>query len=546
MRTTRFIIAATVVLMAACQSSADRDATSGTGQTNDPAPSEQTSTPHDDDAVTLTLQEVVPEDAEGVVLMMTQHASGEFTVDGTVTGEFFVDVDDTSDDREAFRYQLLDDAGAVVFERTTSGPALVRAYLNQYGTMGDVDLLSDYPILGTFTLMVPVISGADTVRFQSRDDDGVYSEVGQYDLGSRHQDDVGPSEAVIGHQTIWSGADPANALDIVLVGDGYTREQMSTWIDDATDMAQELLATAPFAQHTGRINIHRVDAVSNESGVSYDCIDACRLRDTAFGTIFAVELINQTMGTHYSSRGIFQLKQWEVARAVSVVPYDAVLVVANTERSGGMGVHYATATNDDADWTRTGVHELAHILGPLGDEYQEDACLVDASLGLPANISDNPEDPPWSQWIEAGTPLPTPTTSEHRHSVGAFQGAYNCPDLVRPARQCKMRWTGWDFCPVCSEILTLQIYQHADFVDAIHIEATETGWDLQVETEWPQVAVTVISDGVATGSGSAASIYAIPGDGTEVTVEVQLLADNVRATDGRLTETFQYRVTPPQ
>ncbi len=497
----------------------------------------------DDSGASVTSTRAVPEDSPGVVLLMTQHANGSFTVDGTVNAELYVDTDIVTDDRESFRYQLLNADNEVVFERTNNGPPNVRAYLDHYSGSTDINVMESFPVLGTFSLIVPIVEGANTIRFDNRNSDGVYEEVGQYDLSQRDEDHVGTSDAVIGHQAIWSSADPVDALDIVLVGDGYTRDQMAIWINDATEMAAKILSTAPISQHKNRINIHRVDAVSNESGASYDCIDECRMRDTAFESIFAVELVNQTLGTNYSTAPIFQMNQWEVARAVSVVPYDLVLVVANTTRNGGMAVHYATVTKDDDYWTDTGVHELAHILGPLGDEYVSNDCIIDERLGLPLNISDDATNPPWSQWIKPGTPLPTSSTGEHRDHVGAFEGAYNCPELVRPSHICKMSSVRKDFCSVCTEALAQQVYQYADFVDEVNVEVAADATQIQVSTQWPDVWVTIIVDGAVVASGTADATYAVATSVTEVTVEAQLLTDDVRASDGRLTETFSYAIS---
>ena len=104
------------------------------------------------------------------------------------------------------------------------------------------------------------------------------------------------------------------------------------------------LLTPPFSAYEDYINVHRVDVVSAESGASYDCIDECRLRDTAFGTIFPIEVVNRLSGSDYNARAVFQLEQWEVFRAASVVPFDAIQVISNTERYGGMAIHVATVT----------------------------------------------------------------------------------------------------------------------------------------------------------------------------------------------------------
>ena len=107
-----------------------------------------------------------------------------------------------------------------------------------------------------------------------------------------------------------------------------------------------------------------------------------------------------------------------------------------------------------------------------------------------------------------------------------------------------MRSSHEAFCAVCSETLTQQIYQYADFVNGIDFESTDEGWNVRVDSDWPQVSLTIIADGVATGSGPASASYAISEGATDITVEVEMIADNVRSTDGRLTERFHFKITP--
>lgn len=497
-----------------------------------------------------SLAPLAPTSAPAAVLL-AQLGPDLVTVDNVVlsdpaTGvEQTVDLDlatdDGGDERFGFRYQVKDDAGNVLYERSTSGPAIVQEFLDYYSDITGLDVLGMLPGLGEFPITVPLIDGGTDVAFQFRSADG-YVELGHHSLTNLDAEDVGLSELVIGTATLHEGGPSQNRLDLALVGDGYTEADMDRWYSDAQALTDAILDIEPYRSHATWVNIHRVDAVSHDCGVSYDCEPECTMRDTAFGTIFAMELVNRFIGTGYRTTPVFQLHQWEVARAVGHVPWDAVIVVANTVHSGGMAVHYATVPNGDADWTATGVHELGHGFGLLGDEYVEDYCIRSDTLGLPENITDRGEDPPWPQWIDADTPLPTPDERGYRHVVGAFEGAYNCDDLYRPAKACRMLdSSGGEFCPVCAEALTRRLFRHADAIDGVTINESGNG-HVSLSADIPDGAVSLswTVDGAAVGTGDELEVDVEPGQ--EIALDAVWSSEIVREDHGDLGEHWGWRV----
>lgn len=430
---------------------------------------------------TLVAQEEgLPRRAPGVLLLVELGADGYATVEGSVASEQWVDLDAPEDDTWAFRYQVLDANDGLLYERTLPGPTQVRDFLQYYSDETGYDILAVFPLLGRFPLLVPELDGAERVRLQLRAEDGSFTNVGSYDLVNAAADDQGTSERVVGWETLWDSGPAENRLDVVLVNDGYTEDQLADWEEDAARIAEELLAKEPFAGLSGYVNVHRVDAVSAESGASYDCVEVCEARDTAFGTVFPLNWVNTLLGTDYDTRSVFQLQQWEVARAVAVVPWDVVLVVSNTEKEGGMSVHYATATTGLSALGQTSIHELGHALGQLGDEYMGDACIQGDRL--PANVTDDPQSPPWLGWVEEQTPLPTPETRQYADVVGAFEGAMSCRDLYRPMLTCLMEDSAeGEFCLPCAEQLTSRVLAFADPVDGLSWSQGEDGADFSFD-----------------------------------------------------------------
>ncbi len=494
----------------------------------------------------VTANDTLPATAPGLVLLATLGADGRMTVGGTIQSELYVDLDAATDTRDGFRYVVRDAAGAALYARSTPGPLIVREFLAYYGEESGYDLLTLLPQLGRFPIQVPLLDGASTVDLEVRGGDGAYAVVGQYDLGDATLDDQGVSEAVLGVETLFDAGPPEHRLDLVLVGDGYTADEMDAWRADAAEWADALLATAPFSDFPDQVNIHRVDLVSAESGVSYDCTDSCRTRDTALQSVFPLEVVNALTGTAYRTEAVFQLDQWVVARAASAVPWDFVGVVANTAHDGGFAVHYATVTNGRRTWTDAGVHELGHLIGLLGDEYTGDACIRSDALGLPVNITDLPTAPPWSEWVEDDTPLPTPDTRDYRDAIGAFTPAYNCEDLYRPARSCRMLTTDdTPFCAVCTEAIVRRLFRYGDPAEGVDVALLGGRADFVVRAPHPDATITWSVDGqIVNGDGAALTVTrAALGDGVHsVEASVQLETGLVRSAGEDLGEQWVFRV----
>ncbi len=482
--------------------------------------------------------------ADAALLLAQLSGDGTVSITGSYGAELYVDVDGRGDallgedSRYAFRYRVYS-GNEVLYSRSTSGPIIVRDFLDYYSGSVDIDILAAFPGLGEFPIVVPLLPDADRVGFEIRGEDGVYEEVGSYDLSRLEADDVGASSVVAGGATLHESGPPHNRLDVVLMGDGYTEAELDLWKADADAVAERLLDAEPFNRMAGLLNVHRVDAVSVESGVSFDCVDDdCRIKDTAFGTVFAIEAVNRMLGTSYRTSPVFQLEQWEVARAAATVPWDMVLIVANAEHSGGFAVHYATAPHH-RDWENTAVHELGHTIGLLGDEYAVDDCVRSSSLGLPDNIAEDLDALPWSAWVEAGTPLPTPADGTWVDEIGAFSPAYNCDDLYRAASTCRMDDSDLEFCPICQELIVRRLLRYADPLDGVTVH---DGGMIELESAFPeltadeQVQLRWTVDGVEQSGG-----WSLDAAGAEtVEVEATLTTPLVREARGDLTEKWVF------
>ena len=149
-------------------------------------------------------------------------------------------------------------------------------------------------------------------------------------------------------------------------------------------------------------------------------------------------------------------------------PYDIVEVLMNESKYGGGGIYNqqstVAASNESAEYIF--IHELAHNLAGLGDEYvgtvtYETGAPITAEPWEP-NITalHDPSSLKWRDLVQPGTPVPTPMS--HAGKVGAFEGAgYEARGLFRPEAECIMgSRTVTTFCRVCQRAINRIIDLH--------------------------------------------------------------------------------------
>lgn len=97
---------------------------------------------------------------------------------------------------------------------------------------------------------------------------------------------TGIDPAMEPYRTIRDRGLPDNRIDIVVIGDGYTREELDgVYADHAGQIGREIFrrksrdrdVTQPFRQYGEYISVHRIHLASNESGIDEDGME----RDTA-------------------------------------------------------------------------------------------------------------------------------------------------------------------------------------------------------------------------------------------------------------------------
>lgn len=311
------------------------------------------------------------------------------------------------------------------------------------------------------TLLAPFPKAPVQVRIDRRDRANVYRTV--FDLV------VDPDDYHLATQRRHAGfrvrlvennGEPSEKVDIAVLADGYRRDEMHKFRDDAKRLLGVLFDTEPYASRRKDFNVRLVESVSGESGV--DDPRAGIYRDNLLGCSFnSLEL----------DRYMLSLENRTIRDAVAKVPYDAIIILANEEKYGGGGIFnlYATSISDNEFDSYVFTHEFGHSFAGLGDEYYTSEVAYNEMYprGVEPwepNITAllDPEHPKWGDMIEEGTPVPTPDDSLHAGVVGCFEGAgYSAQGLYRPSRECRMFTKGLvPFCPVCRRAIERMIDFH--------------------------------------------------------------------------------------
>lgn len=273
-------------------------------------------------------------------------------------------------------------------------------------------------------------------------------------------------------QTIVNNGDPANRVDIVLLGDGYTAAEMSKYQSDIEQFVRLMFEQEPLKEYQRFFNVHRIDVASAESGSDHP--ERSVLRNTAFDSGYNCSGIQRLICAN-------TLKASNVA-AASLAPaqIDLIILIVNDEEYGGSGGSIAIASTNAAA-VELVLHESGHTFGLLADEYTESppACS-NTSEPVQANVTRETVRAAikWNAWIDAPTLLPT--TSTQPGLVGLFEGALYCTTgLYRPTFNSKMRSLGRPFEQVNGEQLVRRIYNRVSPADTF---APANGSAIQLTT----------------------------------------------------------------
>lgn len=256
-------------------------------------------------------------------------------------------------------------------------------------------------------------------------------------------------KAVNPYRYIHKGGTPETAIDVAIMAEGYTVEEMDSFYHHAAIAVESLASHEPFKSNMDKFNFVAVASPSSDSGVSIPKDDDWK--STAMNSHFS---------TFYSDRYLTTPDNKSIHDNLAGIPYEHVIILANTDEYGGGGIYnlYTLTTARHPKFRPVVVHEFGHSFGGLADEYfYDDDPLTTSSY--PAGVE--PWEPnittltdfssKWEGLLQPSTPVPTPQSEAGNFSVGVYEGGgYVSKGVYRSADRCRMRDNQYPtFCPAC-------------------------------------------------------------------------------------------------
>ncbi len=352
--------------------------------------------------------------------------------------------------------------------------------------------------------------------------------------------------------TLLNSGPTANRLDVVILGDGYRIFDLNNYAQHAQRAVDALFSTIPFSNYKPYFNIHRVDVISNESGVDNDPSLGV-MRDTALDMGFWCNNVPRLLCVNVAKAYSF---------AANAPAADLLFTLANSSSYGGaayVSSRVTTIAGFHPDAGELLIHETAHSLANLADEYE---------TGGPPNYS-GPERPEpnasilnaeameaagakWRLWLRDVSPsLDGPADTY----LGCYYSSFG---VYRPSPNSRMRALNNPFNGPSVEALIKSIYEHVRPIDALSPPTSSTITPASILTVTPlrpqSHALTIrwLLDGQPIPNAHAESLnlasLSIPTNARSLSVQVR--DDNPMVRDPALREQFLTQTAtwmfPPQ
>jgi len=285
-------------------------------------------------------------------------------------------------------------------------------------------------------------------------------------------------------------------IDLVILGDGYTQNEMEKFSNDAKRLTEALFTVEPFKSRRNDFNIRAIETPSAISGIS-----------KPHDGIYKRSVLSAKYSSFDSERYILAFDNRTIRNIASAVPYDFMIILVNEKTYGGGGIYnlYTTVSVDNLFADYIMIHELGHHMAALADEYYTSSVAYE-SPGLryepwETNITANHDRNTlkWKDLIDSSTPLPTIwnkaifdnyeyrvqknrdslravhapenimedlftkqlrkeselfSLEKYNGTIGAFEGAgYAAKGMFRPELDCIMFTRHLKYCKVCSRSL---------------------------------------------------------------------------------------------
>nr|WP_295928398.1 M64 family metallopeptidase [uncultured Dyadobacter sp.] len=244
-----------------------------------------------------------------------------------------------------------------------------------------------------------------------------------------------------------------NRINVVILGDGFTQEQLPKFAAEAKKFADFFLAYDPYTGYRDYFNFFAIRTPSKETGVTNPgtAPDAYQdqpvgSKDTFFGASFG-----------HSIHRLVEVTKFDVLynlMSTHLPAYDLIVVLVNTEYYGGSGGQIAVHTLNDAA-NSIGVHEIGHSFGRLSDEYWAGSIYGTEAANMTGNS--DPASIRWRNWLNS------PNIGIYKHGLEGDAAKWHKPGNGT----CLMEYLDQQLCAVCREATVERLLENINPIEKI-------------------------------------------------------------------------------
>lgn len=182
---------------------------------------------------------------------------------------------------------------------------------------------------------------------------------------------------IVSRELLHEAGPPESTLNLVVMGDGYTATDLDLFDEHALRFRNSLFgldgygAVSPFAQAADKVNLYTVRIASEDDGISH-CPQLGAESRTYLDARGYWGPKDSCSYDGYIGSWSTQKIQEAIWPILSPAQVDAFVVLVNCDTSGGSAFRWTRTvflTHQDYAEQARNLHELAHVLSPLGEEY---------------------------------------------------------------------------------------------------------------------------------------------------------------------------------
>ncbi|HWC65357.1 MAG TPA: IgA Peptidase M64 [Thermoanaerobaculia bacterium] len=297
-----------------------------------------------------------------------------------------------------------------VRDAATGRPIYSRGFASIYGEWEETDEAKTADRTFEESVRFPAPDAPVVVVLEKRDAANRFREIWRTTIDPKSMfvdPSVPPAPAPL--LALQKSGDPAEKVDFLILGDGYTREEEPKFEKDARRLMEIFFSTSPYKEHRSDFNVWGLCPPSPESGISRPSTGVHRRNP-----------VGSTYDAFGSERYVLTFDNRAFREIAQFAPYEVVEILVNGDTYGGGGIFnlYSTVAADSEWAPYIFVHEFGHHFSGLADEYFTSDVAYDTTGELVepwepnATAMKDPAQLKWKDLVSPGTPVPTPWKKE--------------------------------------------------------------------------------------------------------------------------------------